>query len=338
MPVVINTSTNLPVTTKYAALVDEMFVQDSVYIRTKDTLQELLSSGDLSGAEKANVIAKVMSELNTSLVNASMSAALQWAKEEAELGLKKEEASYQLDLISQQAAIAAANILKTQAEVLLVEKEVSKTVAETAKINADKLVSDATVLVTKAQVNKVNAETKQLAIRGVAEATQTGALYGIAAMDTNGNITSIDRTGSKTAAEIELMEQELLNKQAEALVLGSKLKESQAAVYKIAADAAANYGSGFTVTATGDSISVTGEVAEGTLSYYQKEIAKQQAKGYVYSAWSNAVNASATAIATLNTEDDTSGLAGELQSALKAGVDQLINASSTKAAEPTPTT
>ena len=134
------------------------------------------------------------------------------------------------------------------------------------------------------------------------------------------------------------MEQELLNKKAEENVLKSKLKESQAAVYKIAADAAANYGTGFTVTATGDTINVTGSVGVETLAWYQKEIAKQQAKGYVYSAWSNAVNASATAIATLNAEDDTSGLAGELQSALKAGVDQLIKAGSTKPAEPIPTT
>ena len=280
---------NLDVITKYNNLITESLDTESVYIRTKETLIEFFNSGSFTGQEKARIIAEVLSNLNSSLVNASIATALEWAKAEKAFEFEKEELGYKVDVIDQQAEVEAAKVKQLMADVMA-------TTATSMRQNGAATINPA-----------------------------TGFTAGLA-------------NDGKVWKEMTLLDQELLNKQAEENVLKSKLKESQAAVYKIAADAAANYGTGFTVTATGNTINVTGSVGVETLAWYQKEIAKQQAKGYVYSAWSNAVNASATAIATLNAEDDTSGLAGELQSALKAGVDQLIKAGSTKPAEPIPTT
>lgn len=270
---------SLDVIDKYTSLITESLDTNSVYIRAKETLEALVASGDLSSADKAKVVAEVLNNLNTSLVNASMSTALAWAKAEKDAEFQKEELGYKVDVIEQQALTEAAKIKQLMADVMA-------TTATSMRQNGAATVDPA-----------------------------TGFTTGLA-------------NDGKGYKEVQLLGQELFNKQAEENVLKSKLKESQAAVYKIAADAAANYGTGFTVTATGDAISVTGSVGVESLAWYQKEIAKQQSKGYIYSAWSNAVNASATAIATLLAEDADSGLAGDLQSALKAGVNQLLTANS----------
>ena len=76
-------------------------------------------------------------------------------------------------------------------------------------------------------------------------------------------------------------------------------------MYKIVADTVANFGSGtYTISDTG--VTSAGFDSPNSLAYFQKQIAQQQAKGYAYNAWANAVNASSTAVSMLlSTEDDT---------------------------------
>lgn len=277
---------SLDVINKYTSLINESLDTNSVYIRAKETLEALVTSGDLSSADKAKVVAEVLNNLNNSLVNASMSTALAWAKAEKDAEFQKEELGYKVDVIEQQALTEAAKVKQLMADVMA-------TTATSMRQNGAAIINPA-----------------------------TGFTTGLA-------------NDGKTYKELFLLDQELLNKKAEENVLKSKLKESQAAVYKIAADAAANYGNGFTVTSTGDAISVTGEVAAGTLAYYQKEIAKQQAKGYVYNAWGNAINASATAIATLAANDSTTTTQSDLEVALLEGVTKLLSANTASASAPT---
>lgn len=270
---------SLDVINKYTSLINESLDTNSVYIRAKETLEALVTSGDLSSADKAKVVAEVLNNLNNSLVNASMSTALAWAKAEKDAEFQKEELGYKVDVIEQQALTEAAKVKQLMADVMA-------TTATSMRQNGAATIDPA-----------------------------TGFTTGLA-------------NDGKAYKELFLLDQELLNKKAEENVLKSKLKESQAVVYKIAADAAANYGTGFTVTATGDSIGITGSVSTESLAWYQKEISKQQSKGYIYNAWGNAVNASATAIATLAMESNNGQLVGELETLLKKGITNLNNARS----------
>lgn len=268
----------LDVITKYNSLVSESLDTDSVYIRTKETLIDFFNSGSFTGQEKARVIAEVLSNLNSSLVNASITTALEWAKAEKMFEFQKEELGYKVDVIGQQALTEAAKVKQLMADVLA-------TTATSMRQNG------------AATINP-----------------STGFTTGLA-------------NDGKGYKEVQLLGQELLNKQAEENVLKSKLKESQAAVYKIAADTAANFGTGFTVTSAGDSISITGTIAVDSLAHYQKEIAKQQAKGFVYNAWANAVNASATAVSMLLADGNDATTAANITMKLTKGIDQLIGAS-----------
>jgi len=83
--------TNIDVVSKQRQLVEEALGPDGVYIRTKETLEELFQDGEVKGTERANVIASTLSQMVNSITQSSMSIALQWAGQEKELALKKQE-------------------------------------------------------------------------------------------------------------------------------------------------------------------------------------------------------------------------------------------------------
>jgi hypothetical protein len=146
-------------------------------------------------------------------------------------------------------------------------------------------------------------------------------------------VTDVSTEGTKIGADVALAEQEKRNKVTEELVLQGRFNEAMASVYKIYADTATNFGGTLSTTKNSDGLSLFSYVppsdASGTLSYYQKEIAKQQAKGYVYNAWSNAVNASATTLGLLISENDAAtATQTNLQDVMLTGVNSLIAATS----------
>lgn len=126
--------------------------------------------------------------------------------------------------------------------------------------------------------------------------------YGKPTLDSTGKaVLSVDSTG-KVTKEIALLDKKIAASEKENSLLDSKVKESQAAVHKIVADTFTNYGHyTYTFEPNGNGItSVITEAnsSEGSLSYLQKQISIEQAKGYAYNAWSNAVSASATLLGT----------------------------------------
>ncbi len=170
------------------------------------------------------------------------------------------------------------------------------------------------------------AKVKQLMADVMATTATSMRQNGAATINPGTGFTTGLANDGKVWKEMVLMEQELLNKQAEEDVLQSKLKESQAAVYKIVADTAANFGSGtYTISDTG--VTSAGFDSPNSLAYFQKQIAQQQAKGYAYNAWANAVNASSTAVSMLLSTEEAS-LADEaatLAASLVSGVNKLVN-------------
>ena len=176
------------------------------------------------------------------------------------------------------------------------------------------------------QVETEEANKKKVDAERIAASSQSRRMYGAATVDTvTGAVTSLSNDG-KVYHEIELMQQQVRNAQAEENVLKGKIRESQAAVYKIVADTRANFGNAtISLSDTAATISLTG--AEDSLAYWQKHIATQQARGYAYNAWANAVNASSTAVSMLLSQEDSGLLsqAGTLAGVLISGTTKLVN-------------
>jgi hypothetical protein len=269
---------DLEVTTKYEQLLGTLLCDTSVYIRTKETLAELVSAGDLKGADKAKVISEVLTNLNNGLVNAALQTALSWAAKEEEIEIER---------------------LKLSAELALADNNIKTAEANTYKVKAEIAAMD----------------------------SQSRRLYGTPTVDINGRITSLGNDG-KVWKEMTLLDQQLLNAQAEEDVLQSKLKESQASIYKIVADTAANFGNvTYTLPGSGtETVLASASLTEGTLAYEQMMIARQQANGYKYNAWANGVNAAATTVGLLVSESMLEGTGEQLLSQMQSGLTKLINA------------
>lgn len=238
----------LDISTKYKELVRTALDSEGIYIRTKETLEELFENKTLTAKEKSELIANVLGNLNNSIVSGAMQTALAWAAKDKELTLNKIELEYKLALINQQ----------TESQKQSVKTEFANTAARNAELlkNYGVLVSSEGVV------------------------TDSG-------------------TDGKIDKEMALLDQERVNKVAEASVLGSKLKESQASTHRIMADTHENYGY-YTYNLTDNGASSITKISTHTsLSDAQKKIAQEQAKGYAWNAWTSGAQGSASMIGSL---------------------------------------
>lgn len=105
----------------------------------------------------------------------------------------------------------------------------------------------------------------------------------------------------KVYEEIRNIQQVTVNAEVQERQLEAGVKELNARTHKLVADTFVNHGmySGYTISENG--ITGTTKLSTGyvTLSDLNKEVAAQQAKGYVYNAYSNAASSSAGMIGTL---------------------------------------
>lgn len=112
----ITLDTELPVVDKVRLLVDEALSGDSIYIRVKETIQNIFEDGLISAPDKAKVLTEVLGALNQVVVNSAMNTGLQWAVQEKSLALQKLELEYKLDLLESQAEQAAEAVLTETAK------------------------------------------------------------------------------------------------------------------------------------------------------------------------------------------------------------------------------
>ena len=236
----ISLSSELDVIGKYKELVEQSLNGDSVYIRTKETLQEMFQDGTITSKERSELLGLVLNNINNAIVSSSMSTALQWAAKEKDIALQKLELAKRLDIL---------------------DNEKLKTENEANRIRNADLAQQAESL------------------------RQNGAMTVV-----EGKVVSLSNTGVQY--ENILLTREKVESENKAQALSDvKLNETNAGIHKIIADTYVNYGmySGYRITDTG----VTGIVKQTpvgytTLSDAQLEIAKEQAKGYSWNAWSNA--------------------------------------------------
>jgi hypothetical protein len=246
----ISLTNTLDVADKYETLVRQSLSGTSAYIRAKETIQDLVDSGAIDEAQKAEIISNIVGGIINNITSSSMSTAMAWANAEKEIALKKLELAKQLDILDQENYVKQAQV-----------KQIENTI-RLAKVESKRM-------------------------------------FGTATFDSEGNVTSLASDG-KVYKDMELVDSNI-NKTAEEIALvQQKVTESHAAVHKIVADTYVNYGN-YTYSGLG-STGITGVAASHgdykTLSKTQQEIAIEQAKGYVYNAWANALTGSASMLGT----------------------------------------
>ena len=96
---ILNIDTTLDVVKKQKELAAALTDEDSIYIRMKDTLVDLLEKGEIKGTDRARVVSETIAQMAVNLTNTSLSTALAWQAQEKELALKKEELEVRLDVL-----------------------------------------------------------------------------------------------------------------------------------------------------------------------------------------------------------------------------------------------
>ena len=99
---IINIATTLDVVEKQKELAAALMDEDSIYIRMKDTLVDLLEKGEIKGTDRARVVSETISQMAVNLTNTSLTTALAWQAQEKELALKKEELEVRLDILQKE--------------------------------------------------------------------------------------------------------------------------------------------------------------------------------------------------------------------------------------------
>lgn len=243
--------TDLDVISKQRKLVEEALGPDSIYIRMKETLLDLLDHGDIKSTDKAKVVAETIAQMSASITANVMNTGLAWAEAEKRLALQKEELEKQLDILIQNK--------------LLAENQVANSLAE-----------------------------KQL------KQAQLLRVYGTPSKDADGNVVLLGNDG-KEYATIQNIEADTATKEVQGEVLVATKEQNWAQTHKLVADTYINHGV-FTWTNLGAN-GLTGvnktNVDYVTLSDLQKQVSKEQARGYVYNAWANAASAGASMLGTL---------------------------------------
>ena len=148
------------------------------------------------------------------------------------------------------------------------------------------------VLVKKAQVRKLNVD------RTKAQA-ETLRVYGKPILAADGSITSLTDEG-KLHTDIQYTNAQITKASKEQTAIDANIKQTEANTYKITTDALANHGQwAYTLSGTGVASASRSAISNFTpLSDVQTVIAKEQAKGYTYNAWSNVVTTASSMVGT----------------------------------------
>ena len=94
--------TTLDVVKKQKELAAALTDEDSIYIRMKETLVDLLEKGEIKGTDRARVVSETIAQMAVNLTNTSLSTALAWQAQEKELALKKEELEVRLEILQKE--------------------------------------------------------------------------------------------------------------------------------------------------------------------------------------------------------------------------------------------
>ena len=217
----ISMETTLDVTGKYSKLITAMTGEDSLYIKAKETLEELFKNNTMTAVDKSNIISSTISNITIQSTVAALNTALQWSSAEKELFLNKTKLSYELEQIQQTSDNLAQEKLNKEQANLQLQAEMIRMYGiptlvngkVTALDNTGKLYND-TKLVIQQTANELtkngqlDAQTKELYARThqlVADAYINHGVFTGYTISESGltNITKTN-TGFKTLSEMNV--------------------------------------------------------------------------------------------------------------------------------------
>ena len=249
-PITIDTDTTLEVISKYNELSVALTDVDSMYLKAKETLDELFKTNTMTAVDKANIISNTLSNITIQSSQMALNTALQWCTAEKQILFDKMKLSYELEQINQGSLKIAQDTLNAEQDNLILQAQMLR-------------------------------------------------MYGKPTL-VNGKITALDNSG-KLYEEAQLIKQQTLNEETKNTQIEAQTDELYARIHQLVADTYVNHGvfNGYALSPTG--LSGVTRVATGykTLSELNALVGAEQAKGYVYNAWANAVSSSASMLATL---------------------------------------
>ena len=129
---------------------------------------------------------------------------------------------------------------------------------------------------------------------------QLRRVYGTPSTDSEGNVIGLGNDG-KEYASIQNIAQDTNNKVKQGTALDAQTEQTFASTHKLVADTYINHGVFTWTTLNENGLAGVNKASTGyvTLSDLQKQVSKEQARGYVYNAWSNAASAGASMLGTL---------------------------------------
>ena len=169
--------TTLDVVKKQKELAAALTDEDSIYIRMKDTLVDLLEKGEIKGTDRARVISETISQMAVNLTNTSLTTALAWQAQEKELALKKEELEVRLDILQKEVEKAKEDARLAKESVRLAQ---AKRIREYGDATFDKdgnvvLLSDEGLVYEQEQLVKKQIEQGTATLTKMADDLQTAA-------------------------------------------------------------------------------------------------------------------------------------------------------------------
>ena len=249
-PITIDTEASLDVIGKYAQLSAALTDVDSMYIKAKETLDELFKTNTMTAVDKANIISTTLSNITIQSSQMALNTALQWCTAEKQIYFDKLKLSYELQQINQTAQKIAQDVLNSEQENLILQAQMLRQYGRPTLVN--------------------------------------------------GSITALDDTG-KINEETKLIKQQVANETTKNTQISAQTEELYARIHQLVADTYVNHGvfNGYTLEPSGLSNVVRVNTGYKTLSELNAAVGAEQAKGYVYNAWANAVSSSASMLSTL---------------------------------------
>jgi hypothetical protein len=121
---------NLDVIPIYKELMAASTGQNSVYIRAKETLVDLLATGGLTSNEKATVISQTISTISSGMSAKAMDAAIKIATE-------NRDSKYVLTKLREDTKLTTAQAAKVESDIAKTDKDVEVTTIQGWKIQAE---------------------------------------------------------------------------------------------------------------------------------------------------------------------------------------------------------
>lgn len=120
-------STDLDVIERYISLVKVSLDSDSVYIRTKESLEEMFAKNNMNSVDKSAVLSNILGTLTNSLTSTAMQIALDWAHRERTLEFEKVKEAANLELKQEELELAKARRLKEKYEAWAIQANIIRT-------------------------------------------------------------------------------------------------------------------------------------------------------------------------------------------------------------------